>query len=60
MRAAAVALIVSMPVVVVGLFFGDQANAAPLPACQYEDGQPCMWTDPDTGRQFYVDSEGYR
>lgn len=64
MRALTVALILAAPIVVVGLFFGDQAHAAPLPQCQYEDGnedgQPCMWTDPDTGRQFYVDSEGYR
>lgn len=64
MKSLTVALILAVPVVVVGLFFGDQASAAPLPACQFEDGspngQPCIWTDPDTGRQFYVDSEGYR
>lgn len=35
-----------------------------LPACVYEDGntngQPCTWTDPDTGRQYWVDSANYR
>ena len=35
-----------------------------LPACQYEDGnpdgEPCFWTDPDTGRKYYVTSEEYR
>lgn len=40
------------------------ASAYALPACQYEDGnpdgQPCSWTDPDTGRAFYVDSANYR
>lgn len=64
MKALTVALILAAPIVVVGLFFGDQANAAPLPQCQYEDGnqdgQPCMWTDPDTGNVFIVTSENYR
>lgn len=40
------------------------ASAAPLPACQYEDGNPdgsaCMWTDPDTGAAYFVDSANYR
>lgn len=40
------------------------STADALPACQYEDGnesgQPCMWTDPDTGTAFYVDSSNYR
>lgn len=35
-----------------------------LPACQYEDGntdgQACTWTDPDTGRAYFVDSANYR
>lgn len=37
---------------------------APLPTCQFEDGnadgQPCTWTDPDTGVGFFVTSENYR
>lgn len=40
------------------------APPAPLPACAFEDGNPdgtaCLWTDPDTGRQFFVNSENYR
>lgn len=39
-------------------------DALALPACQFEDGnpdgQPCQWTDPDTGRSYYVSSEAYR
>lgn len=38
--------------------------ATQLPTCAYEDGNtnglPCTWTDPDTGRAFYVDSANYR
>jgi len=40
------------------------ASAAQLPACAYEDGNTdgtaCTWTDPDTGRGFYVDSANYQ
>jgi hypothetical protein len=40
------------------------AAADPLPVCAYEDGntdgQPCAWTDPDTGRAYFVDSANYR
>lgn len=40
------------------------AHADQLPVCQYEDGntdgKPCNWTDPDTGRAYYVDSSNYR
>lgn len=40
------------------------SHAEPLPACQYEDGntngQACMWTDPDSGTEYYVDSSNYR
>ncbi|WP_078344889.1 hypothetical protein [Mycobacteroides chelonae] len=40
------------------------AHADQLPVCQYEDGntdgKPCNWTDPDTGRIYYVDSSNYR
>lgn len=48
------------------LALGVPMQAAPvaLPACQFEDGnpdgQPCTWTDPDTGRAFYVDPANYR
>ncbi len=51
------------------MFFGVPAVAyaepvAPLPVCQYEDGnpdgQPCVWTDPDTGTEYDVSSENYR
>lgn len=32
--------------------------------CPYEDGspdgQPCLWTDPDTGKVYYLESEAYR
>ena len=32
--------------------------------CAFEDGNtdglPCMWTDPDTGTAYYVDSSNYR
>jgi hypothetical protein len=35
-----------------------------LPPCQAEDGrldgQPCWWTDPDTGTRYYISSEEYR
>ena len=24
------------------------------------DGMPCVWTDPDTGTQYWVTSENYR
>ena len=31
--------------------------------CEYEDGdpsgQPCLWTDPDTGTVYVVDSSNY-
>lgn len=47
-----------------GAIIVSAASADALPACQYEDGnpdgQPCSWTDPDTGRAFYVDSANYR
>jgi len=36
----------------------------PIPACQYEDGnpdgKPCFWTDPDTGDEYYQDGSNYR
>ncbi|WPH57868.1 hypothetical protein [Mycobacterium phage WXIN] len=39
-------------------------SSVDVPECQYEDGNvngmPCIWTDSDTGRQFYVASENYR
>lgn len=35
-----------------------------IAACAQEDGntdgRPCIWTDPDTGEAYYVDSENYR
>lgn len=40
------------------------APQAPAPQCTYEDGNPdgtaCIWTDPDTGTPYPVDSENYR
>ena len=34
-----------------------------FPPCPYEDGspsgQPCLWTDPDTGLQYFIDSSEY-
>lgn len=40
------------------------AEAQPLPACEYEDGNtdgmPCKWTDPGTGTVYLVSSENYR
>ncbi|OBG84774.1 hypothetical protein A5699_25950 [Mycobacterium sp. E802] len=64
MKAFTVALIASAGFITWGLYFSDRASAGPLPICQYEDGNadgmPCMWTDPDTGRQFYMTSENYR
>lgn len=64
MKSLTVALILAVPVVVVGLYFGDQASAAPLPQCRYEDGNtdglPCTWIDPQTGQGYYVTSESYR
>lgn len=40
------------------------STGASLPVCDYEDGridgQPCMWTDPDTGTDYFVDSRNYR
>ncbi len=35
-----------------------------LPACPFEDGkpngEPCIWTSPDTAMAYYVDSSEYR
>lgn len=46
-----------------GAIVVDVASATPLPACQFEDGNPdgtaCTWTDPDTGRQFHVEAHPY-
>lgn len=43
-----------------GTVLAASASAELLAACAEEDGnpdgQPCMWTDPDTGRTFFVDS----
>ncbi|MDV3129088.1 hypothetical protein M1247_29575 [Mycobacterium sp. 21AC1] len=58
------ALIVAAGFVIFGLYFGDEVRADPLPACQYEDGnpdgQPCMWTSPRTGKTYYNDGSEYR
>jgi hypothetical protein len=39
-------------------------QAEPTTSCPYEDGDPdgtpCMWTDPDPGAQYYVNSDNYR
>lgn len=40
------------------------AQTAPqLGSCQHEDGNTdgtaCLWTDPDTGTVFHVDSQNY-
>jgi hypothetical protein len=46
------------------LGFATAPHAPALPPCAHEDGntdgRPCAWTDPDTGRSFYVTSENYR
>lgn len=40
------------------------AQPEPLPACQFEDGNPdglpCMWTSPRTGLAYYNDGSNYR
>jgi hypothetical protein len=37
---------------------------APIPVCEQEDGridgQDCVWTDPDTGGLWLIDSRNYR
>lgn len=42
---------------------GFQVDDQCLPPCTEEDGNtdgaPCVWTDPDTGRLYYVDSANY-
>lgn len=42
----------------------DYFDAGEYRECANEDGnpdgQPCMWTDPDTGTRYYVNSENYR
>lgn len=49
-----------------GFEFEPRSHAVPadLPSCEQEDGNadgaPCLWTDADTGRTFYVDSANYR
>jgi hypothetical protein len=65
------AIVIAKTVFGVGLALGfaaaphgvAQAHAT-LTICQYEDGNtdglPCMWTDADTGTQYYVDSSNYR
>lgn len=46
----------------------SQSPASPAPvapdvACQHEDGNTdgtaCVWTDPDTGTEYWVDSSNY-
>ncbi|MDB2219081.1 hypothetical protein PROPHIT462_40 [Mycobacterium phage prophiT46-2] len=47
-----------------GTVMAASVSAELLTACAEEDGnpdgQPCTWTDPDTGRAFFVDSANYR
>jgi hypothetical protein len=39
-------------------------DMAPTVNCHFEDGRPdgqdCIWVDPDTGTQYWVDSSNYR
>jgi hypothetical protein len=39
-------------------------DTSTMAVCSYEDGNtdglPCVWTDPDTGARYYVDSSNYR
>ena len=64
MKPIGIALAAAQIAVMLGaLAFAEPADIA-LPPCQYEDGNtdgmPCMWTDPDTGRAYYVESENYQ
>ena len=40
------------------------ASAQSLPSCQFEDGNvdgtECVWSEPDTGQTYFVDSANYR
>lgn len=68
----AAVLIIGAEIAVAGLFgvtgalggIHGTAYAEPLSVCQFEDGnvdgRPCQWTDPDTGRAYFVTSENYR
>lgn len=44
--------------------FAQTSPVDGLAVCQYEDGnpdaQPCVWTDPDTGRLYFNDGANYR
>ena len=72
-RSTAIALLATKAVLGASIAIGFASSpAAPahvaaadaLPACQYEDGNTdgseCLWRDPDTGREFYVESSNYR
>jgi len=50
--------------VTAGIAYSLTPTYEKLPACAHEDGNPdgnpCWWTDPDTGTRYYVTSENYR
>jgi hypothetical protein len=63
-RAIAVAGIVAAALGIVAPIASAQTYWLPLPACEFEDGnpdgRPCLWIDPDTGNGYYVESDNYR
>jgi len=54
-----IALAVTAGALLGAVWVGPDASAAWM----YEDGNPdgteCVWTDPDTGNPYYVDSSNY-
>ncbi|QFG10455.1 hypothetical protein KIV65_gp12 [Mycobacterium phage Anthony] len=60
-----ISLKILAPLIIFGAFIGNAVVAwNDMPPCLYEDGNPdgyeCLWTDPDTGSTYYVDSANYR
>lgn len=49
-----------------GMILVDRYDGHPevTKVCQFEDGdpsgEPCLWTDPDTGKVYVVDSSNYK
>lgn len=58
------ALFIALPMSMGTPMETPSVQAPPLGACAYEDGNPdgtpCVWTDPDTGTTYLVDSTNYR
>lgn len=59
----AATILVSLMVSVPGLAW-HLVHPPSLPYCLHEDGnlngKPCVWSDPDTGTEYMVDSGNYR